>query len=136
MAASDVTLKELTQSCLCIAHSLVDEHECIRQARVIGLFGCADLVDTKGENAGNRFTNLQGGGHEKVLAFKRAMLDEGIISLFRNWCVQLLRALQRLRHDVASTRSSLILPSACCTLFVWRCLCGLSIAACCMLHRH
>ena len=71
-----------------IAYRLVDEHDCIRQARVIGLFGCADLVDTAGPNAGNRFTTLQGGGpsSEKVLAFKRAMLDEGIISLFRNWC--------------------------------------------------
>ena len=67
---------------------LVDEHDCVRQARVIGLFGCADLVDTAGPNAGNRFTTLQGGGpsNDKVLAFKRAMLDEGIISLFRNWC--------------------------------------------------
>ena len=59
---------------------------------MIGLFGCADLVDTEGENAGNRFTTLQGGGHKKVLAFKQAMLDEGIISLFRNWCVRLLFA--------------------------------------------
>jgi hypothetical protein len=66
---------------------LVDEHDCVRQARVIGLFGCADLVDTEGPNAGNRFTTLQGGGpsNEKILAFKQAMLDEGIISLFRNW---------------------------------------------------
>lgn len=74
-----------------VARRLVDEHDCVRQARVIGLFGCADLVDTVGDNAGNRFTTLQGGGHEKVLAFKQAMLDEGIISLFRNWCVLYLR---------------------------------------------
>ena len=77
-----------------VSYRLVDEHYCIRQARVIGLFGCADLVDTAGPNAGNRFTTLQGGGpsNEKVLAFKRAMLDEGIISLFRNWCATLSSA--------------------------------------------
>ena len=65
---------------------LVDEHDCVRQARVIGLFGCADLVDTVGPNAGNRVSGLQGGGpsNDKIVAFKAALLDEGIISLFRN----------------------------------------------------
>ena len=65
---------------------LVDEHDCVRQARVIGLFGCADLVDMVGPNAGNRVSGLQGGGpsNDKIVAFKAALLDEGIISLFRN----------------------------------------------------
>ena len=50
------------------------------------MFGAADLVDTEGSNKGNRISSLQGGGPNavKIAAFKQAMLDEGIISLFRN----------------------------------------------------
>ncbi len=105
------------------AYRLVDEHDCIRQARVIGLFGCADLVDTTGPNAGNRFTTLQGGGpsNDKVLAFKKAMLDEGIISLFRNWyATAILRSLALLPSspfywtDSRRLRCRLIVPAVAC----------------------
>jgi len=65
---------------------LTDEHECIRQARSIGLFGACDIVNTTGPDAGNRVSSLAGGGPaaDKINAFKTAMRDEGLISLFRN----------------------------------------------------
>ena len=51
-----------------------------------GLFAAADLVETCGPNKGNRISPLQGGGPSghKIAAFKQAMLDEGLIALFRN----------------------------------------------------
>ena len=57
-----------------------------RQVRSLGLFGCADIVSTSGPDAGNRVSSLAGGGPnaEKIGTFKKAMLDEGLISLFRN----------------------------------------------------
>ena len=72
-------LKELMQA-------LADEHDCVRQVRSVGLFGAADLVNTSGPDAGNRVSPLQGGGPNaaKINGFKQAMLDEGLISLFRN----------------------------------------------------
>ena len=72
-------LKDLMQT-------LADDHDCVRQVRSVGLFGAADLVNTTGPDAGNRVSPLQGGGPsaEKIATFKQAMLDEGLISLFRN----------------------------------------------------
>jgi adenosylmethionine-8-amino-7-oxononanoate aminotransferase len=65
---------------------LVDEHDCIRQARTVGLFGGCDIVNTTGPDAGNRVSSLAGGGPaaDKINLFKKAMKDEGLISLFRN----------------------------------------------------
>ena len=65
---------------------LIDAHDCVRHVRVKGLFAAADLVETCGPNKGNRISPLQGGGPSghKIAAFKQAMLDEGLIALFRN----------------------------------------------------
>jgi hypothetical protein len=49
--------------------------------RVVGLFGCCDIVDTSGPNQGNRISPLQGGGPaaSKIADFKQAMLEEGVL---------------------------------------------------------
>jgi len=74
-------LKELMQG-------LVDEHACVRQVRSIGMFGAADLVETKGPNAGNRFASFSGAAISesaaKIPAFKKALHEEGVIAFFRN----------------------------------------------------
>merc|ERR1712196_557351 len=71
-----------------LMQELYDNHACVREVRVIGLFGGADLVETQGPNKGNRFASFGGevvseSGH-KIPAFKKALRDEGIIAFFRN----------------------------------------------------
>lgn len=58
---------------------LVGRHNSVRQARAIGLFGCLDLV---GED-GNMVQQYQDPNPPKVVALRKAMLDEGLIGLFR-----------------------------------------------------
>lgn len=66
----------------------MDEHECVRHGRVLGMFGAVDLIDVDptSANHGNRISPVQGGGLQahKLAAFKAAMLEEGVIAFFRN----------------------------------------------------
>lgn len=58
---------------------LVDKHPSVRQARAIGLFGCLDLVGSDG----NMVQKYQDPNPPQVHAFRKAMLDNGLIGLFR-----------------------------------------------------
>jgi len=59
--------------------NLVTRHSSVRQARVIGLFGCLDLIGP----SGNMIQEYQQPSPKKVLEFRKAMLDNGLHSLFR-----------------------------------------------------
>ena len=59
--------------------SIVEKHGSVRQGRAIGLFGCFDLVDEKGTS----IQKYQDPMPPKVQHLKRAMLEEGLIGLFR-----------------------------------------------------
>jgi len=59
--------------------SIVERHSCVRQARAIGLFGCLDLVGPDG----NMVQQYQDANPERVVALRKAMLDEGLMGLFR-----------------------------------------------------
>jgi len=58
---------------------LVEAHPSVRQARAIGLFGCLDLVGPDG----NMIQQYQQPNPLKVLEFKKAMLEGGLMGLFR-----------------------------------------------------
>jgi len=51
----------------------------VRQARVVGLFGCLDLI---GQN-GNMIQEYQQQSPPNVVRFRNAMLDNGLYGLFR-----------------------------------------------------
>ena len=59
--------------------SIVERHSCVRQARAIGLFGCLDLV---GQDE-NMIQKYQDPNPPEVIALRKAMLDEGLMGLFR-----------------------------------------------------
>lgn len=59
--------------------AIVDKHASVRQARAIGLFGCLDLVREDGKMA----QRYQDPNPSKVAALRKAMLDEGLMGLFR-----------------------------------------------------
>jgi len=58
---------------------IVAKHNCVRQARAIGLFGCLDLVGPKG----NFLQAYQDAQCDKTKEFRKAMFDEGLWGLFR-----------------------------------------------------
>jgi len=58
---------------------LVAKHNCVRQARAIGLFGCLDLVGPDG----NFIQQYQDAPGPKTQEFRKAMFDEGLWGLFR-----------------------------------------------------
>jgi len=58
---------------------IVERHSCVRQGRAIGLFGCIDLI---GPN-GNMIQKYQDPNPESIVAFRKAMLANGLMGLFR-----------------------------------------------------
>lgn len=61
------------------AQKIVDKHKCIRQGRVLGLFGCWDLINPEGylvQKLGEPMS-------PEVQLLKQAMRDEGLFALFR-----------------------------------------------------
>jgi len=59
--------------------ALVARHPTVRQGRVLGLFGCLDLIGPDG-----RYVQPLGGPpHPAVAHFKRALSDEGVFGLVR-----------------------------------------------------
>lgn len=58
---------------------LVEAHPSVRQGRCKGLFGCVDLVDKEG----NYIQPLQGPSPDPVMAFRKALAENGIFGLVR-----------------------------------------------------
>lgn len=59
--------------------NLVDKHPSIRQARAIGLFGCLDFIGKDGY----MIQQYQDPNPPAVTRFRKAMLDNGLMGLFR-----------------------------------------------------
>lgn len=90
--------------------SLVEDFDCIRQARSVGLFACADLVESA---TNQRVSGMQGGGPNatKIAEFKQALRAEGLIAFFRNCmihvCPPLTIAPDELRDGFGKLRRAL-----------------------------
>jgi taurine--2-oxoglutarate transaminase len=90
--------------------SLVEDFDCIRQARSVGLFACADLVESA---TNQRVSGMQGGGPNttKIVEFKQALRAEGLIAFFRNCmihvCPPLTIAPDELRDGFGKLRRTL-----------------------------
>ena len=90
--------------------SLLEDFACIRQARSVGLFACADLVESA---TNQRVSGMQGGGPNaaKIAEFKQALRAEGLIAFFRNCmihvCPPLTIAPDELRDGFGKLRRAL-----------------------------
>eukprot|EP00440_Ansanella_granifera_P043045 gb/GFBE01046668.1/.p1 GENE.gb/GFBE01046668.1/~~gb/GFBE01046668.1/.p1 ORF type:complete len:134 (+),score=33.74 gb/GFBE01046668.1/:1-402(+) len=58
---------------------LVLKHDCVRQARAVGLFGCLDLQNP----SGSLVQKLGAPSPPDVQLLRKAMRDQGLFSLFR-----------------------------------------------------
>jgi len=58
---------------------IVQNHDSVRQARAIGLFGCLDLVGADGRN----LQTYEEAQSTKTQAFRKAMFENGLWGLFR-----------------------------------------------------
>jgi len=58
---------------------LIEQHDSVKQGRVIGLFGCLDLQGVDGR----AIQTLNGPSPPAVMAFRQALKDNGLMGLFR-----------------------------------------------------
>lgn len=58
---------------------IILKHDCVRQGRAVGLFGCLDLVNSQGQLV----QQLGAPSPPEVQLLKRALREQGLFSLFR-----------------------------------------------------
>lgn len=72
-------VKKLEKVMLEGLNNIVERHDCIRQGRAVGLFGCLDLVNPEGYLV----QKLGAPSPPEVNLLRKAMRDEGLFALFR-----------------------------------------------------